>query len=121
MANQDFSRTLEQGGESGFNRSKRWFARFHLDLPLLMLLIILAVGGLFVLYSSSGANLVMTQKQILHFLVGFTLLILSAQIPPRFYASIAPWPYFICLIGLIAVLFFGVGAKGARRKHHRGG
>lgn len=115
MANQDFSRTLEQGGESGFNRSKRWFARFHLDLPLLLLLVILAIGGLFVLYSSNGANLVMTQKQMLHFLVGFTLLTITAQVPPRFYATIAPWPYIICLIGLIGVLFYGVGAKGAQR------
>lgn len=112
---QDFTHTLEQGGQSGFTRSKQWFARIHIDLPLLILILILAVCGLFVLYSSSGADLVMVEKQIVHFTVGLAALFVTAQLPPRFYSSIAPWFYFICLLGLVAVLLFGVGAKGAQR------
>lgn len=115
MANQDFSRTLGHAGQSGFNRSQQWFARIHLDLPLLLLILILAGSGLFVLYSSSGSNLAMTQKQMMHFLIGFTALFIAAQLPPRFYASVAPWFYLLCLLGLVAVLLFGVGAKGAQR------
>lgn len=112
---QDFSRTLSQGGQSGFDRSRQLFARFHIDLPLLLLIVILAICGLFVLYSSSGSNLAMTQKQIVHFSIGFVALFITAQIPPRFYATIAIWFYIVCLLGLVAVLLYGVGAKGAQR------
>lgn len=112
---QDFSRTLSQGGQSGFDRSRQLFARFHIDLPLLLLIVILAICGLFVLYSSSGSNLAMTQKQIVHFSIGFVALFITAQIPPRFYTTIAIWFYIVCLLGLVAVLLYGVGAKGAQR------
>lgn len=112
---QDFSRTLEQGGQSGFDRSKQWFAHFHIDLPLLLLLLTLSIAGLFVLYSGSGSNLAMTQKQMVHLLVGFIALFVAAQITPRFYAITAIWLYIACLLGLVAVLLFGVGAKGAQR------
>lgn len=112
---QDFSRTLEQGGQSGFYRSRQWFARVHLDLPLLLLLLILSVSGLFILYSSSGGDLELVRKQAGHFSIGLIVLLITAQLPPRFYSSIAPWFYFVCLLSLLGVLLFGVGAKGAQR------
>src|SRR5690554_7252058 len=57
----------------------------------------------------------MTQKQIVHFSIGFVALFITAQIPPRFYTTIAIWFYIVCLLGLVAVLLYGVGAKGAQR------
>src|SRR5690554_8005512 len=112
---QDFSRTLEQGGQSGFYRSRQWFARVHLDLPLLQLLLALSVSGLLILYSSSGGDLELVIKQAGHFSIGLIVLLITAQLPPRFYSSIAPWLYFVRLLGLLGVLLFGVGARGAQR------
>src|SRR5690554_8177025 len=67
------------------------------------------------LYSSSGGDLELVRKQAGHFSIGLIVLLITAQLPPRFYSSIAPWFYFVCLLGLLGVLLFGVGAKGAQR------
>ncbi|MFY9179601.1 MAG: rod shape-determining protein RodA [Venatoribacter sp.] len=115
MPSQDFSRSLSQGGQSSFGRSKALFARIHLDLPLLLLLLCLACVGLFVLYSGSGRDPDMLSRQLIHFAIGFTALFVTAQIPPRFYSIATPWVYLASLLGLIGVLLFGVGAKGAQR------
>ena len=116
MANKDFSRTIDhsQGG-SGFSRSSALFARAHLDLPLLLLLLLLAACGLLILYSGSGRSIDMVERQVLHFLLGFGVLLAAAQFPPRFYQQLAPFAYSIGVILLAGVLLFGVGAKGAQR------
>lgn len=111
MATQDYSHTFN----SGFDRSQAWFARWHLDLPLLLLLLMLAVVGLTVLYSGSGKSMVQIERQSFHFLLGFAVLIVAAQFPPRFYSTIALWVYLGGIIALLAVIFFGSESKGAQR------
>ena len=115
MANRDFSRTITVQQGDGFSRGSAWFARFHLDLPLTLLLFLLAGSGLLILYSGSGRDLGMVERQAVHFLLGFTALIVAAQFPPRFYQTLAPWAYTLGVILLLGVLLFGVGAKGAQR------
>lgn len=115
MPSQDFSRTVASGGQASFISKQAWFAKLHLDLPLLILLLILAVAGLLTLYSGSGRNFELIERQALHFLIGFTVLVLAAQIPPRGYQLLAPLAYAIGVIGLIGVEVFGTEAKGAQR------
>lgn len=117
MASTDFSHQMHVTGanQAGFARSKLLFARFHLDLPLFILLLILCVSGLLVLYSASGQDLVMVKRQSLHYLIGFIVLMVAAQIPPRMYQILAPWAYVVGVLALIGVLVLGVSGKGAQR------
>lgn len=115
MANRDFSRTISHGHNSGFGRSSEWFAKIHIDLPLLLLLLTIAAAGLLILYSGSGRHIDMVERQAVHFGLGFIALFVTAQLPPRFYRSIAPWAYVGGVIALLAVIFFGIEAKGAQR------
>jgi len=116
VANTDFSRTMGSGHQQhGFDRSRAWFERMHIDLVLFLLILLLACCGLLILYSGSGQDMTMVKRQALHFLIGFVVLIVAAQFPPRFYQTVAPWAFAIGVIALIGVLVMGVGAKGAQR------
>lgn len=116
MATHDFSHTLDSHGQqSSFERSRVWFARIHIDLPLLMLLMVLSVAGLLILYSGSGRSLEMVERQAMHFLAGFAVLFVTAQLPPRFYSKIALGVYLVSVAALIAVIFYGAHSKGAQR------
>lgn len=116
MASTDFSRQMSgEQHHSGFTRSKLLFARFHIDLTLFLLLLLLCGSGLLILYSASGQAGGMVQKQAIHYLIGFTVLLIAAQIPPRLYRVLAPWAYLAGVIALIGVLVLGVSGKGAQR------
>ncbi len=116
MAGTDFSRQMNSGtNEDSYKRSKLLFARFHLDLPLFVLLVVLCGSGLLILYSASGQGLAMVQKQAIHYLIGFIVLLVAAQIPPRVYQLLAPWAYILGVLALIGVLVLGVSGKGAQR------
>ncbi len=116
MAGTDFSRQMGGGQEdSGFTRSKLFFARFHIDLTLFLLLLLLCGSGLLILYSASGQAGEMVQKQAMHYLIGFIVLLVAAQIPPRLYTLLAPWAYLAGVIALVGVLVLGVSGKGAQR------
>ena len=117
MASTDFSHQMPVAGanQAGFERSKVLFARIHIDLPLLILLIVLCASGLLILYSASGQSIAMVQKQAIHYLIGFTVLVVAAQIPPRIYQLLAPWAYLLGILALIGVLVMGVTGKGAQR------
>jgi len=83
VANTDFSRTMGSGHQQhGFDRSRAWFERMHIDLVLFLLILLLACCGLLILYSGSGQDMTMVKRQALHFLIGFVVLIVAAQFPP---------------------------------------
>ena len=106
----DFVRRMESpGGERRRGRS------MHLDIPLLLILVVLCLVGLFVLYSASGQSLYLVRRQGAFMLLGFIAMITVAQFPVRFWERWAVVFYIIGLISLVAVIFFGVGAKGAQR------
>lgn len=116
MAGTDFSRQMsDNGDQDGFQLSQFLSQRFHIDLPLFLLLLLLCGSGLLILYSASGQGLAMIQKQALHYLIGFTALLVAAQIPPRLYQLLAPWAYLLGVLALIGVLVLGVSGKGAQR------
>ena len=97
--------------------SRRW----HIDVPLLMLLILLAGVGLVVLYSAAGADIHYVRRQSVFLVVAFVGMLVAAQIPVDMYRRWSPWLYIGGCCLLVAVLFIGVGAKGAQRWLQIGG
>lgn len=93
----------------------RLWQRLHLDFLLLLGLIAISAYGLVVLYSASGANQTMFTNRIIQVVLGFVVMLVMAQFPPRFYQSLAPYLFIMGLILLILVDFFGTTSKGAQR------
>ena len=88
---------------------------FHLDGPLLLGLLALAIVGLFTLYSASNANVFRLESQVIRLTVSFVVMIGLAQVAPANLFRWTPWMYLAGLVLLFCVLFFGVSSKGAQR------
>ncbi len=94
-------------------RTLAW--RLHIDLPLLIALILVSLAGLFVLYSATGEDSGAVINQAIRLGVGFLVMLVFAQIPPRTFSY---WSLPLFLFGavlLVLVLFFGVIVNGAQR------
>lgn len=109
----EFVRSIRPDG-SGLYGSGGW-GRFHIDLPLFGLLVIACGAGLFVLYTASGHNLVYVERQAAFMVLGMVAMLIAAQFSPRFLRRWAFLPYAVGTGLLVAVIFIGVGAKGAQR------
>ncbi len=89
--------------------------RFHIDVPLLLLISVTLVIGLFILYSASSHSLVVTFKQILRIIFGLLIMWAIALVPP---ATLKRWTPIIFVIGLVLlalVIPFGIEVNGAKR------
>ena len=73
------------------------------------------------LYSASGQNMGAVVRQGRYFAVAYVIMILGAQVSLQRYMRWAPWLYLGGVATLVAVVFFGVGAKGAQRWLQVGG
>jgi len=111
----DYVRQMPHQGSQDLARRPSAAMRFHIDIPLLVLLLILTAYGLLVLYSASGRDMGAVIRQGRYFLVAYAIMICGAQISLRRYMRWAPWLYLLGVGTLVAVMFFGVGAKGAQR------
>ena len=111
---------MESGGSAIYGAPNQWL-KVHLDLPLLLLLVILSMTGLFVLYSASGQSAGYVNRQLIYYGLGLLVMLVTAQIPPRFLERWAFIPYVGGVLLLVGVLFFGIGAKGAQRWLELGG
>ena len=111
----DYVRQMPHQGSQDLARPPSAATRFHIDIPLLVLLLILTAYGLFVLYSASGQDMGAVIRQGRYFLVAYVIMICGAQISLQRYMRWAPWLYLLGVGTLLAVMFFGVGAKGAQR------
>ncbi|MDJ0878574.1 MAG: rod shape-determining protein RodA [Halieaceae bacterium] len=89
--------------------------RFHIDFPLLFLLMGLTIFGLVVLYSASGQRLGAVVRQAQYFVIAYVVMLAAAQVSVQRYRRWAPFIYLGGLALLVGVLLFGVGAKGAQR------
>ena len=110
----DYVRQLPQGS-ADMARPPSFASRFHIDVPLLLLLLALTTYGLFVLYSASGGQMSAVIRQGRFFLIAYVVMIGLAQIRLQTFARAAPWLYAVGVAALVAVAFVGVGAKGAQR------
>ena len=114
LMGQDFQRTLPDA-HAYLSRSRSWWSYTHLDAVLLLLLLALAGYGLFVFYSASGQSAAAVQRQLVRYAVAFVVMLAVACTSPRLLRRWAPWLFGIGVLLLVAVLLFGVGAKGAQR------
>lgn len=89
--------------------------QLRVDWPLFTALLLLAAGGLVVLYSASGENLDMVVKQLTRLSVAFLLLFFFAQVPPDTLRRWTPLVFGMGLMLLVAVLVMGEVGKGAQR------
>lgn len=87
----------------------------HLDIPLLSSLLLLAGGGLLILYSATNESMAAVRSQGVRMGFAFAIMVFMAQIPP---ATLRRWTPLVYLAGLgMLVLVFAVGttAQGAQR------
>ncbi|KHN52615.1 peptidoglycan glycosyltransferase MrdB [Pectobacterium fontis] len=92
-----------------------FWAKIHIDLPFLLCILALLGYSLFVLWSASGQDVGMMERKVVQIVLGFTVMIVMAQIPPRVYEGWAPYLYVFCVILLLIVDIFGQISKGAQR------
>jgi len=109
----NFDRMLSS--EDVMRRRATLLQRIHIDGPLLILLLTLAAGSLFVLYSASGKSWDLLIKQATSFCIGLVSMLLIAQLEPRFMARWVPLFYVLGVILLVAVDVMGHNAMGATR------
>ena len=110
MHSSDFVRRVNSPGGD-----RRTGSSIHMDFPLLLILLALCGTGLLLLYSASGQNMFYVKRQAIWMIVGLVMMIAVAQLPVRFWERWSFALYAAGLLSLLAVLLFGVGAKGAQR------
>lgn len=110
----DFVRSLP-GDPRALTIKKNYLRRWHIDGPLIVLILIITLVGLFVLYSASGRDFDLLLKQTINLSVAFLAMLLIAQFKLKTLKILTPIGYVFGLLLLIAVVFFGTGAKGAQR------
>ena len=101
--------------ENRINAGRRFFYRFHIDLPLLIGILLLSAMGMVVLYSAGGQDLALINRQVIRLSLALLVMLVIAQINPGTLKFWAPWLFAIGLTMLIAVLLFGEMGKGAQR------
>jgi rod shape determining protein RodA len=83
--------------------------------PVLLVLLMLIIGfGLVVLYSASGQDLGMVERQAIRLGFGLAIMLVISQVPPRILRDWTPWIYGLGVVLLLATWFLGVG-RGTQR------
>ena len=109
-----FLRQSLRDGRSIKHDSSRW-AKLHLDPWLLCFLVLNAILGLMVVYSATAEDSGMVLRQATSFGVGFIVMLICAQIPPKVYQSMSPYLYGLGILLLLLVLAVGEKRMGAKR------
>ncbi|MBE8167574.1 MAG: rod shape-determining protein RodA [Shewanella sp.] len=89
--------------------------RMHIDLPLLIGILALMGFGSFVIYSASGNNFAMIERQALRIVLSLFVMFIVAQINPEVLRRWALPIYITGVALLLGVMFFGEINKGAQR------
>jgi hypothetical protein len=105
------------GAHLHLKKKEGWMTRIHLDGWLLLALLVLMSSGLLILYSATGSNLDVTLSQGYRLLFALVVMLVIAQIPPRFMQRWALPVYVLGVVSLVAVLFLGIDAL--LQSHHR--
>ena len=109
-----FLRQALRDGRSIKDKSSRW-TNLHLD-PWLLCFLILNMGlGLLVVYSATAEDSGMLMRQGVSFTVGFIVMFLCAQVPPKVYQAISPYFYIFGIFMLMLVFVIGETRLGAKR------
>ena len=91
-----------------------WVGAPRLD-PVTLILLMLIIGfGLVVLYSASGQDTGMVERQAIRLGFGLVVMLVISQVPPRILRDWAPWIYGLGVVLLLATWVLGVG-RGTQR------
>jgi len=85
------------------------------DWVFLATVIFLMAIGFAVIYSvdlSRGSELIYTKKQMVAFGIGLVVMMIAAVTQTSFFRNYSKWIYFLSVILLVAVLFFGATIRG---------
>jgi len=93
----------------------RLIQNIRYDKPLVVLLLLAVCVGQVILYSAGGESQELLIKQSIRVFLGFSAMIMIAQISPEKFYRWAPYIYALGIAMLIAVIWFGVVGKGAQR------
>jgi len=85
------------------------------DGPLMILISITCLLGIFILYSASNESLDVLNRQIFRIFIAFTAMMLVSQIPTEILRKLSPWGYIGGIILLSMVLWLGEFGQGAQR------
>ncbi|MAQ36130.1 MULTISPECIES: rod shape-determining protein RodA [Thioclava] len=93
-----------------------WRKIFYLNWPLVILLTAVACAGFLMLYSVAGGNIhTWAEPQMKRFALGMIAMFTVAFIPVWFWRNVSALAYFVALLLLVAVEFFGAIGMGAQR------
>ena len=88
----------------------------YVNLPILILVIAISVIGFLMLFSVAGGSLEPWAKlQMIRFSFGFLLMLIIAFVPIWFWRNISGLVYFMSIVLLVIVEFYGVAGMGAVR------
>src|SRR5690606_2926098 len=97
------------------NTNNSWWQRFHIDGPLLFGLVVLALISLATVYSASGQDLAMTERQAFRIGLAFVVMLAIAQVPMSAVERYSLPLFALGVVLLLGVLLFGETNKGAQR------
>ena len=109
---QDYIRSLPEHEREAGTFGLR---RLHIDPVMFTLIVLVAIYGLFILYSAVGQSDELFTAQLKRILFAFVVMIGAAQLPPQLYMRWAPFIYVAGVILLLAVLWMGVTVNGSQR------
>lgn len=96
------------------DKIRHYWYYFKMDIPLFLILIGISVFGLLMLYSASE-SLGLIFKQIAHFALAVSMMLVVAQIPPYLLRRYSPYLLLFGIFLLLLVLLFGSSSGGAQR------
>ena len=91
-----------------------WVGAPRLDPVLLILLLLIMGFGLTALYSASGQDMAVVNRQAMRLGFGLVLMLIISQAPPRVLRAWTPWLYGLGVAMLLATLVLGVGRSTQR-------
>ncbi len=87
----------------------------HIDIPLMLGLVLIALLSLVVLYSASSQDTAALTRQIIRVGLAFAVMIILAHIEPRQFKRFSVLLFSVGVALLVAVLVIGLVGKGAQR------
>lgn len=110
----EFKRNLNTEHASFVSR-RGLFSRLRLDPILMVLMFVLAGYGLVVLYSASGNDASRVVRQAVYLLIGFSAMLVIAQLSMKTVSALSPIAYGVGVLLLLAVAAIGVEVNGSTR------
>jgi rod shape determining protein RodA len=93
----------------------RMLLALKVDGPLLIGLALVALYGLFVLYSASGQSLATVIRALARLGMGVAAMLVLARVNPNFLRRASPWLFAFGVVLLLIVDLIGYTGKGAQR------